>query len=174
MNKLTLLFLFACALFSAQMQRFTYEYKFIPDSTNRADVKKEMMLLDIDKKGSSYYSLDKSQQDSLVHAQIQKQISEGGGNINIKRTEKKASTEYKVSKVYPEFKTFLTTSLGQDKYKIAEDQKIVWKVLPDKQKIGSYDAQKATTSFGGREWTAWFSTELPFQDGPYKFYDFQV
>ena len=28
----------------------------------------------------------------------------------------------------------------------------------------------ATTEFGGRKWTAWFSTDLPFQDGPYKFY----
>lgn len=170
MKKITLLFLFVFALFSAQTQRFTYEYKFIPDSTNKAEMKKEMMLLDIKKNGSSYYSLDKFEQDSLIQAQIQKQLSSGSGNINIQRTEKKASIEYKVSKEYPDFKTYLITSLGQDKYKIAEDQKIVWKVLPDKQKIGSYDAQKATTSFGGREWTAWFSTELPFQDGPYKFY----
>ena len=31
-------------------------------------------------------------------------------------------------------------------------------------------AQKATTSYGGRDWIAWFTAEIPFQDGPYKFY----
>lgn len=50
-----------------------------------------------------------------------------------------------------------------------ENLKFNWKILNEKEKIGAYNAQKATTDFGGRKWTAWFSTELPFQDGPYKF-----
>ena len=29
--------------------------------------------------------------------------------------------------------------------------------------------QKATTDFGGRKWTAWFTTEIPYSEGPYKF-----
>jgi GLPGLI family protein len=57
-----------------------------------------------------------------------------------------------------------------DKYKIREDQKPEWKIMPDKQKIGDYNTQKAVTKLGGREWTAWFATDLPFQDGPYIFY----
>src|SRR5690606_15007177 len=28
---------------------------------------------------------------------------------------------------------------------------------------------KATTHFAGRKWIAWFASEIPFQDGPYKF-----
>ncbi|MCL1668789.1 GLPGLI family protein [Elizabethkingia ursingii] len=40
----------------------------------------------------------------------------------------------------------------------------------EKREILSYPVQKATTEFGGRKWTAWFSTSLPFSDGPYKFY----
>jgi GLPGLI family protein len=57
-----------------------------------------------------------------------------------------------------------------DKYKIKEDKKLEWKILPDQQKIGEYKVQKATTSFGGRDWTAWFTTDIPIQDGPYVFY----
>ena len=38
------------------------------------------------------------------------------------------------------------------------------------KQIGKYKTQKATAEFGGRSWIAWFSQELPFQDGPYKFY----
>jgi len=45
-----------------------------------------------------------------------------------------------------------------------------WKIESERSKIGEYQAQKATTEFGGRKWTAWFSEDLPFQDGPYKFY----
>ena len=37
------------------------------------------------------------------------------------------------------------------------------------KKIGSYNTQKATTQYGGRDWEIWFTTEVPFQDGPYKF-----
>lgn len=170
MQKLSLVFILVCTLCSAQVQRFTYEYKFIPDSTNRSEVIKEVMLLDIDKNGSTYYSWDKFQQDSIRTAEFEKQIKSGSTNLNIKQTTNRGVVGYKVTKQYPDFKTHLLTSLIQDSYKILEEQKPEWKIYPDKQKVGNYDGQKATTSFGGREWTAWFSTDLPFQDGPYKFY----
>ncbi|WP_435526000.1 GLPGLI family protein [Chryseobacterium indoltheticum] len=44
-----------------------------------------------------------------------------------------------------------------------------WKVSSEKDKFLNYPIQKATTEFGGRKWTAWFTTEIPIQDGPYKF-----
>ncbi|MCJ8154884.1 GLPGLI family protein [Chryseobacterium sp. SSA4.19] len=150
--------------------RFFYEYKFIPDSTDKAGVKTEMMLLDINKSGSRYYSRDKFVSDSTSKADLEKQLKLSPGNISINRRDKPGQVSYKVTKQYPDFKTCLFMKVSSDSYKIEEDKKPEWKILPDKQKIGAYTAQKATTSFGGREWTAWFSTELPFQDGPYKFY----
>ena len=50
-----------------------------------------------------------------------------------------------------------------------EEPKFNWKISNDKQKIGEYEAQKATTEFGGRKWTAWFTESIPLPDGPYKF-----
>lgn len=156
---------------NAQTNRFFYEYKYIPDSNDKTDVKKEMMLLDIDENGSTYYSHDKFVADSTSKADLEKQLKGGfGGNISINRRERPGQVNFKVTKHYPDFKTYLFRSISVDQYKIQEDKKPEWKILPDKQKIGEYNAQKATTSFGGREWTAWFSTDIPFQDGPYKFY----
>lgn len=165
-----LFFLLLGILSQAQTNRFFYEYKFIPDSNNKEDVKKEMMLLDINKTGSSYYSHDKFVSDSTSAAEVQKQINSGSGNISINRREKPGQVSYKVTKSYPDFKTYLFTTISTDKYKVVEDKRPEWKILPEKQKIGEYNAQKAVTNYGGREWTAWFSADIPFQDGPYKFY----
>ncbi|PIF46176.1 GLPGLI family protein [Chryseobacterium sp. 52] len=165
-----LFFLLLGIITGAQTNRFFYEYKFIPDSNNKEEVKKEMMLLDIDKKGSAYYSHDKFVSDSTSKAELEKQINSGSGSISVNRRDRPGQVSYKVTKSYPDFKTYLFTSISTDKYKVQEDKKPEWKILPDKQKIGEYNTQKAITSYGGREWTAWFSSEIPFQDGPYKFY----
>lgn len=162
--------MFLGVLGNAQVNRFFYEYTFIPDSNNKEDVKKEIMLLDIDKNGSNYYSHDKFVADSIGKAELEKQLKAGGGSISINRRDKPGQVSYKVTKQYPDFKTYLFRSISMDKYKIREDQKPEWKIMPDKQKIGDYNTQKAVTKLGGREWTAWFATDLPFQDGPYIFY----
>ncbi|CAA7195892.1 GLPGLI family protein [Chryseobacterium potabilaquae] len=170
MKNTILLFLLMSVLGQAQVNRFFYEYKFIPDSNNREEVKTEMMLLDIDKEGSSYYSRDKFVSDSISKVELEKQLKSFSGNISVNRRENPGITSYKVIKQYPNFNTYLFRNIATDQYKIKEDKKPEWKILPDKQKIGEYNAQKATTVYGGREWTAWFCTDLPFQDGPYKFY----
>ena len=57
----------------------------------------------------------------------------------------------------------------RDQYSYDEDRPMEWKILPETAKIGEYKTQKAETNFAGRIWYAWFTTEIPFQDGPYKF-----
>lgn len=163
-------FLLLSIVIFSQTNRFFYDYKFISDSTDKSAVTSEVMLLDIDKNGSNYYSQQKFVVDSTAKADLEKQLKSSPNNISIHRKDKPGMVSYKVTKQYPDFKTYLFTGISSDSYKIEEDQKPEWKILPDKQKVGEYNAQKATTNFGGREWTAWFSTDLPFQDGPYKFY----
>jgi len=50
------------------------------------------------------------------------------------------------------------------------DEKLDWTILPEKDKIGAFEVQKATLNYGGRNWTAWFANEIPIQDGPYIFH----
>ncbi|WP_426474515.1 GLPGLI family protein [Chryseobacterium balustinum] len=170
MKKISLALLLIIGFSSFAQNRFFYDYKFIPDSTDKANVLKEIMLLDIDKSGSKYYGQEKFVADSTSQADVERQLKLSPNNISISRNDKPGMISYKVTKQYPDFKTHLFTRISNDSYKIEEDKKPEWKILPEKQKIGEYNAQKATTKYGGREWTAWFSTDLPFQDGPYKFY----
>ena len=170
MKKLNFIFVFATVLFAAQTNRFIYEYKYVPNTNEKDTVRKEMMLLEINEKGSRYFSHSKFISDSITKADLEKQLASGSNNININKRERLGSVNYSVEKTYPDFNVFLMDRIGTDNYKISEEEKLVWKVQSEVQKIGEYSAQKATTSFGGRDWTAWFSTEIPFQDGPYKFY----
>ncbi|MDR6157172.1 GLPGLI family protein [Chryseobacterium sp. SLBN-27] len=169
MKKNVLFFLLLSICLNAQINRFFYEYKYVPDINNKTEVNNEMMLLDVDSKGSNYYSYDRFVSDSTMMANIEKQLKTGGA-LNLEDKGKSGLIDYKVTKSYPDFNTCLFQNISYDKYKIKENEKPEWKVLNEKQKIGEYNAQKATTSFGGRDWIAWFSTEIPIQDGPYKFY----
>lgn len=44
-----------------------------------------------------------------------------------------------------------------------------WEILSDTATLFNLKAQKAICDFGGRKWEAWFCSELPISDGPYKF-----
>ncbi|WP_312762478.1 GLPGLI family protein [Epilithonimonas sp.] len=152
----------------AQNKRFIYEYKFIPDSTNLEDLKTEMMFLDTTKDGSKYYSYTVFNSDSLMKVDLEKQLA-ATGSINVKSDMQKGSVRYSVTKTYPDYKINLHRRLGMDAYNISDDRKINWKISSEKEKIGEWNAQKAEADFAGRHWIAWFSTEIPIQDGPYKF-----
>ncbi|WP_435524227.1 GLPGLI family protein [Chryseobacterium indoltheticum] len=49
-------------------------------------------------------------------------------------------------------------------------REIKWNISNEHKKIGVWAATKATTNFGGRNWTAWFSEDIPLPYGPYVFY----
>lgn len=161
-----------CNLSFSQNQRFSYDYSFVKDTLNKQEVTKELMNLDILKEGSVFYSRDVYVSDSIVNAYFDNQIKTTGSmNVDTKLlSQRKGNVKYKILKKYPDFKVFSALKIGMDSYKVADDRKIVWKILPERQKIGEFNAQKATTEFAGRQWVAWFTSELPFQDGPYKFH----
>lgn len=169
MKKLSALFLFVGLMLSAQNNRVIYEYRFAPDSTKTDSLKTEWMYLDINKKGSKFYSKATFESDSIVQESIKKQLASGTRNVSVSRQRQGGEINYEVEKTYPEYKTYLIASVGNDAYKVLEDRKINWKIAPEKKKLGEFNVQKATAEFAGRSWIAWFTTDVPIQDGPYKF-----
>ena len=46
--------------------------------------------------------------------------------------------------------------------------RIIWKISKESQKILGYTTYKATTKFRGRNYTAWFAPDIPYNYGPWK------
>lgn len=46
-----------------------------------------------------------------------------------------------------------------------------WNITDETRQIGSFTGVKATTSFRGRDYTAWFTSEIPVNIGPWKFHE---
>lgn len=47
---------------------------------------------------------------------------------------------------------------------------IEWEIQEEFKNIGKLNSQKAIASFRGRNYTAWFTTEIPIEIGPWKFH----
>ncbi|WP_292009903.1 GLPGLI family protein [Chryseobacterium sp.] len=171
---------FFIALFALSMaqesketaNRFFYELTFKPkkDSTK---LDKVITILDItDKNRSVYQDYTVIAQDSIMKIEFEA-MQKAGVMKDLSKSLKQPKISARIYKFYPSMKVeyvekiangFTPSSIGYD-----ETIKFNWNIQADKEKIGEYNTQKATTEFGGRKWTAWFSTDLPFQDGPYKF-----
>ena len=68
-----------------------------------------------------------------------------------------------------ESKIYVTATIADKNFKYEENNNIFWKILPEFKKIGNYNCQKAITVKYGRTWIAYFTKEIPFPFGPYKF-----
>lgn len=175
MKKFLTLFLFT-AFFALNAQetanRFFYELTFKPKKDS-ARAEKVMMILDITKEKSIYRDYTMVAQDSTLKLQIEA-MQKSGVFKDISKMITMPKFSEKVYKFYPDMKIQYVERIanGFKPVNIAynEDYKFIWQTLNEKEKIGEYNTQKATTEYGGRKWTAWFSTDIPLQDGPYKFY----
>ncbi|HFK5555378.1 TPA: GLPGLI family protein [Elizabethkingia anophelis] len=156
--------LLLCALtiniISAQT-RFIYEYKSIPDTLRNDSIIKEIMILDIDlnRKESVFASLKKIKSDSLML--LGKQFY----------PDSSLETRYTIYKNLNNKDLFFYTAnySGVPVQKIRDGRSFNWTTLAEVDKMLGYSIQKAVIYFAGRDWEAWFTTDIPFSDGPYKF-----
>lgn len=162
--KIILALLFASQIALAQSSRFIYQVTMKPDSTNRAEVKTELARLDVSSEKSLFYGEKRVKRDSLVEKMRATRNFDRNAMQNLR-----SNIDFIVEKDLIKNVTTFKSRLGRDQYFYDEDRKMDWKILPETIKIGEYETQKAETTFGGRKWYAWFTQEIPFQDGPYKF-----
>jgi len=166
--------LLSCALMARAQNPDTaqllvhYKFSHIRDTTNREHPYTENMVLIVGKSAGAYKSYDKQLQDALFRKQVQEQMANSAdGHINVQRKASGSGTEYyqfpngkKLARKEPLlFNNYLITDVLPP---------IEWKISADTATFGGLHCQKATAHFKGRDYTAWFSPDLPLHIGPWK------
>ena len=148
--------------------RITYKTKSVNDTTNIPyRYRDDDMRLDIGQNGvSRFYS-----QSMVVRQEMLKNMYKSGGGFDLTKVPKGGFIGWELYKNYPaEGKTLLLDKVGSDKYQTEELMEVpAWEMVPDStQEILGYQCQMATTRFKGRQWSAWFTEDIPLDEGPWK------
>lgn len=147
----------------SQSQIFTYQYQFTPDSTVIENKVSQLMILNISKDRSEFYSLEKMKIDSTLLDRRNKGINDP------RYTQTEYITTYRILKYPNEKKLDHRITLGVSPYLLRDNREISWTLELEYAELLGFKVQKATADFAGRKWIAYFSKDIPFPDGPYKF-----
>ncbi|SEF93737.1 GLPGLI family protein [Halpernia humi] len=167
MKIIKLLSLLAMPLIMAQQTtRFVYQVSIKTDSTDAKSVKTELANLDVSPTESIFYGDKRLKRDSIFARARQTR------NFNFDRSmfeNLQSNIDFIIKKNYEDQSLVFRSRIGRDEYSYEEKPNFNWKILPETVKIGDYKTQKAEMTYGGRKWDAWFTTDVPVLDGPYKF-----
>lgn len=146
--------------------RATYEITWQIDSTNAESVEREAMELYIGDKISRFSSKERLRGDEVLKNRRKNPSAFTGKFQGAPQTK----FDYYIYKGIPEGKLSFTQKIVKDKLKYIEElNQFQWEIFPETKELAGYQVQKATTSFSGRDYIAWFTPEIPITDGPYKF-----
>lgn len=153
-----------------------YRLTYLADSSDSKSIRSENFKLLIGDNISRFQSPSSRSRDSLTaillagadsHAPSQEKL-----NFFTKQVFSLPITSFR----YVIYKTPSTGKIdyydwiGSNLYQYTESTaQFRWTITQAKASFAGYSCQKATTSFAGRRFEAWFTREIPVSDGPYKF-----
>lgn len=143
----------------AQDKSFIYEMRYKPNP-NKDSIITDETILDITKEVSVFRTTHDKASDSL----------KAKTGFGLGRKTRFENQFYIIKKLSSNTIQKVLQNIYSDIYLVNNNEKLDWKIFPEKSKLDKFDVQKAEVSYGGRKWTAWFTSDIPIQDGPYAFY----
>lgn len=118
-------------------------------------------------KNEAYFkNMNQYVEDSLVHT---KKLKETSNVLNDLASRSKYQNDFREGIGMTNSKIYVSLNIGGKNFKYEEKNDTSWKLIDEYKKIGNINCQKAVTTKYGRNWIAYFSNDIPFQYGPYKF-----
>ena len=152
-----------------ETMEFVYDYRCCVDTTGalKDNISSDNMLLQIGPAGLSKFSSYKNLTvDSLIMCSTSEQIA------NAAMEGKLSTGEYMtIYKNYPSGKLTHTEKICQDWFRYEEDLPVLeWELTDSVTNVLGYECQSARCSFRGREWSVFYTEDIPLADGPWKLY----
>ena len=151
-----------------------YRYVYLND-TLTGKTKDDLLILQIGTRISKCFSHYSNQVDSLsalpngdmiIGKMIDDAMNSGEfmrGNYPHKRM------KAYIYKNYPDGRITVTDGLILQDYRYVDSLHTqTWTMGDSTREVLGYTCQQATADFRGRRWTAWFATDIPVSDGPWK------
>lgn len=147
----------------------TYSLSYQEDSLNPNNIRKENMLLFLSDNVSCFLSMR-----HLRHIEQKKSITSRAELLAVMQDLDfqlpVSRYNYYIFKNYPEGKITKINSIMGDFFKYRQSLNTFdWELTSETSEMNGFKVQKATTEYGGRSWVAWFTPDIPYNDGPYKF-----
>ncbi len=153
-----------------------YLYTYMEDSSSSDKIKTDEMCLYLGSKYSKFEHAGRYFRDSVIRvhqdAEDQEATFQKIWSIVQQRSTGRHFSKYKIIKnLNNDSIVMFEGPVNKNDYlKITETINPEWNLVYNADTlISSYKCHKATTYFAGRNYTAWYTTEIPINDGPYKF-----
>ena len=150
---------------------YRYVYTF---DTLKNELRDDLLILQIGKEVSKCYSYYTFQSDSLqrtpdgakVWSELFRRATEKDGIYGDFPHVRMSTYVYKN---YPTGQMTITDRISSQGYRYADSLHAqTWTMGDSTREVLGYTCQQATANFRGRRWTAWFATDIPVSDGPWK------
>ena len=150
---------------------YRYVYTF---DTLKNELRDDLLILQIGKEVSKCYSYYTFQCDSLrrtpdgakVWSELFRRAIEKDGIYGDFPHVRMSTYVYKN---YPTGQMTITDRISSQGYRYADSLHAqTWTMGDSTREVLGYTCQQATADFRGRRWTAWFATDIPVSDGPWK------
>lgn len=170
-----LILFFALPLISVAQEAYTTDYKvqyevsYSLDSLNLDRKTQETVYLFTGKNYGVFLNHNETNKET-IEAALEKMRSSGQINYD-KAGWKETNFRKNIYKDFSEDKVGVWMELMEQPFRIMEPIKpFRWEMQEDSKEFMGYTTHKATTTYAGRDYDAWFTLEIPINDGPYIFY----
>jgi len=145
-----------------------YRFSWKEDTNDLENVGYDNMILLVGKKVSmftskNYYEFMFLGRKAEREGRLQEFLGQDMSNFGLR-------WNYKIYKNYPTGQITYIGRVMPNSFQYNENVDVFkWQLTNIVDTIGGYVAHCAYTEYGGRHWVAWYTTDIPINDGPYKF-----
>ncbi|MBO9594705.1 MAG: GLPGLI family protein [Niabella sp.] len=150
--------------------RVLYDFRYVKDTSRRDYIYTETLELDYTKTSSYFTSYTAKQNDTLMQNQLAAAFKNAPDpdHVDITLTGGAAASRDKFyTESHPQPRVYAIKTLAGTPFIIPAPQvSINWNIIDSTKNIRGFVCQKAIGSSYGRQYTAWFCTDLPYRFGP--------